>query len=141
MSMGRILSFFGSRSRCGTSQTALSLALKLADIYPEKKVLLIHMEEAPGDEYTDAIRENMGTIRPLLENGLWAADEIFGRSLLKKESLRHRRGWKTCKRRPFSSGCFGGVPHGYGGAMRFCNMRLRLRSESRPLHRRFDCFR
>ncbi len=84
MSMGRIVSFFGSRSRCGTSQTALSLALKLAGIYPEKKILLIHMEEAPGDEYTDGMRENMGTIRPLLENGLWAADEIFGRSLLKK---------------------------------------------------------
>ena len=75
--MGRIISFFGAQGRCGTSQTALCTAVKLSETIP---VLLVHLEEDTGDEYTPGLCESMERLRPFLRDGLWDMDETAARA-------------------------------------------------------------
>ncbi|MBR0481942.1 MAG: hypothetical protein IJJ48_05675 [Firmicutes bacterium] len=81
--MGSIVSFFGADSKCGTSQTVLSLALHLSERQPRYRVLLVHAEEDFGDDYIQDIGVSMGEIKPYLCERLWDAEEIAGDAALK----------------------------------------------------------
>lgn len=78
--MGKIICFFGSIGRCGTSQISLSLALRIHERYKDKRVLLIHAEEAAGDDYVKHIGICAEDIRPLLIGRLWDKSEITAKA-------------------------------------------------------------
>ena len=82
--MGEIFSFLGTDSKCGTSQTVLSLATVLTGKYPEMKVLIFHAEEALGDDYIPVIQKSMEDIKPYLNDRLWDLESICSGALLKK---------------------------------------------------------
>ncbi|MBO4819465.1 MAG: hypothetical protein J5528_04925 [Firmicutes bacterium] len=82
--MGRIFSFFGADSKCGTSQTVLSLAMTAAGRHPELKVLLVNAEEALGDDYIPEISQSMEEIKPYLKDSLWDMESILRNSVLRK---------------------------------------------------------
>ena len=77
--MGRIYSFFGAHGGCGLSQTVLSLGLSLGG-----KVLLVHAEEALGDEYLTSVRISFGELLPYLDGCLLDPSDVAGRAYYKK---------------------------------------------------------
>ena len=80
--MGKIVSFFGADSKCGVTQTVLSLSLALAD--RGYGVLLIHTEEPLGDDYTPGLGISMEEIKPFLKDGLWDRDSILRSAAYRK---------------------------------------------------------
>ena len=74
--MSRIISFFSSDHRTGTSMLAQCCAERLAEKDRSMQVLLVHSSGCAGTDYSPQLRESVGRIRPYLAEKLINVEEI-----------------------------------------------------------------
>lgn len=51
--MIQVVCFFGADTKVGTTMTCQAVAEELADSYPARKILLLHLDGSPGTEYSN----------------------------------------------------------------------------------------
>lgn len=75
--MAYVVSFHGCDHKCGVSTISQSVAEKAASALSDKRVLLIHTEQGPGNDYSPMIGESLENIRPYLAENLVNTDELI----------------------------------------------------------------
>ena len=80
--MDKVFVYYGADHKCGTSMICQSVAERIANEFPELKILVVHTEGRKGSDFVSGISESMERIRPYLAEGFLDAEEIFSQSKL-----------------------------------------------------------
>lgn len=74
--MSKIFCFVGSDHKVGTTAVVQSMGEMLADLIPNKNILLLHLDGNEGQEYTQYRGESIDRVRSLLNQNLANWEEI-----------------------------------------------------------------
>ena len=75
--MSYVVCFHGIDHKCGTSMLAQCTAERLAADFHDKKVILVHAEQGPGNTYAPMVNESLEHIRPYLAEKLIDTEELL----------------------------------------------------------------
>lgn len=80
--MDKVFVYYGADHKCGTSMICQSVAEKIANEFPDLKILVVHTEGRRGVDFVSGVSESMERIRPYLAEGFLDGEEIFSKSKL-----------------------------------------------------------